>query len=59
MTPPALSTVLPRDAALRLQQAAMTDSPATDPLRRQKAIEKATKQIQQQYPRFFSKEQQA
>lgn len=50
-SPPA--TTLPPDAAKLLKQAAATEPSAADPLRRQKAIEKATQRINQQYPKFF------
>lgn len=48
-----LHGVLPPEAAAALQRAATTENTPADPLRRQKAIEKTTQRIKQQYPQFF------
>lgn len=48
-----VSKKLPEDARDALVKAAKTAPSAADPLRRQKAIEKATQRIQQQYPEHF------
>ena len=56
MTTPTNSTLLPMDARLELQRAAQTENTPADPLRRQKAIEKATQRIKARYPQFFKKE---
>ncbi|WP_334157894.1 hypothetical protein [Oryzomicrobium sp.] len=45
--------VLPHQAVTALQLAAATENTPADPLRRQKAIEKTTQRIKQQYPQFF------
>lgn len=45
--------VLPAEARDALIKAAMTAPSAADPLRRQKAIEKATQRIKSQYPHLF------
>ena len=56
MKPAPLARVLPREVALQLQQAAATENSPVDPLARQKAIEKVTRRIKQQYPKFFRSE---
>lgn len=53
MPPKPLHTLLPPDAIAALVKASATEPSAADPLRRQKAIEKTTQRIQQQYPQFF------
>lgn len=50
---PTVSKHLPPPAVAALVKAAATEPSAADPLRRQKAIEKATQRIKQQYPKFF------
>jgi len=54
---PKPSRTLPPDAVAALVKASATEPSAADPERRQKAIEKATQRIQQQYPQFFRQEQ--
>ena len=57
--PPPLAQVLPREAALRLQAAAMTplDRRRIDPgFHRAIAIEKATAQAQHEHPHLFRKD---
>ncbi|MCE1244913.1 hypothetical protein [Oryzomicrobium sp.] len=49
--------LLPPPAIAALQMAAATEIPPADPLRRQKAIEKTTQRIKQQYPQFFKIEE--
>lgn len=56
MKPAAPHQLLPPDAIAALQKAAATEPSAAEPLRRQKAIEKVTQRIQQQYPEFFKPE---
>lgn len=56
MKPAPLARVLPADAVAALVKAAATEPSAADPLRRQKAIEKATQRIKQQYPHLFNQE---
>lgn len=54
MKPPVMSSqLLPPDAVADLQKAASTEPSAADPLRRQKAIEKATQRVKAKYPQFF------
>lgn len=53
MTPDAISTVLPPDAAKALQQAAKTPITASDPNARSKAVERATALVKRKYPQFF------
>lgn len=48
-----ISTALPAAAAQALVKAAQTANSVADPLRRQKAIEKATQNIKQQHPHLF------
>lgn len=48
-----VSNLLPADARDALVKAAQTGPSAADPLRRQKAIEKATQRIQSKYPEHF------
>ena len=50
------SRLLPLDAVQELQKAARTEPSAADPLRRQKAIEKATQRIKAKYPQFFKEQ---
>lgn len=54
---PTTHAVLPADAIALLQRAARTPIPVSDPLARVRAIEQATKRVQQQYPAYFQKEQ--
>ena len=54
MKPPFMtSQLLPPDAVAALQKAANTEPSAADPLRRQKAIDKATQRVKAKYPQFF------
>ncbi len=46
-------TLLPPDAIAMLVKASATEPSAADPLRRQKAIEKATAAVKRQFPQFF------
>lgn len=50
---PFVANVLPADARDALVRAAATRNPPTDPLRRQIAIEEATKRAKFQYPHHF------
>ncbi|KAA3649816.1 MAG: hypothetical protein DWQ11_17820 [Proteobacteria bacterium] len=50
---PSIANVLPADARDALVKAYQTAPSAADPLRRQKAIEKTTQRIKQQYPELF------
>lgn len=45
--------VLPAAAIATLQRAARTENTAADPLARQKAIEKATQRVKEQFPEYF------
>ncbi len=48
-----VSRVLPLDARNALVEASQTHNPRTDPLRRQKAIEEATRRAKFLYPHLF------
>lgn len=52
-----ISTTLPPDAVRDLIAAATTENTATNPHRRQKAIERATLRAQKNHPDYFRKEQ--
>ena len=45
--------ILPLQAVLTLQAAARTDNDRSDPLRRQKAIERAIEEVRAKWPDFF------
>ncbi|RMC99938.1 hypothetical protein EAY64_06435 [Aquitalea palustris] len=48
--------LLPLEAQLALMRAAKTEPSASDPGKRQKAIDTTTTRIKQQYPTFFKTE---
>ena len=51
-----ISQTLPPDAVAKLLVAGQTSNDK-DPLAKQKAIEKATAEIKQKYPKFFKQEE--